>query len=498
MSRILVLAAATLLALAPRAARAQEQPSSGQQTYCTQEQLPNSHHTGVKLPSGQYNDFWGGGVLVRCPGKRIVLKADSAEIYGDERRIYLVAHVHYTEPRLDLVSDFLTYFMPQERILATGNVHATLPSGSKLDGPQAEYFRAVPKIRPRAQIRAIGRPTVTLVQRDSAGRVVPPTSVVSNTMFMDGDSLVYAGGQVRITREDYGANGDSAFIDTDRETMRLMRNPSVQGKRSDRPFSLVGNLIDMFSDNRKLKRVISRGAAVATSKDMTLRSDTIDLRVDQDLLQRADAWGAARARATSPTQDMIADSIAVLMPAQRVREVRSYRKAFAQGKPDTTKFRLDRTDRDTTDWMRGDTIVAHFDTLPRKAATDTAKSPEIRQIVSTGDASSLYHLAAQDTCIRKPAISYAKGHEIVVDFDSQQVSLVTVDGQPANGATGLYLEPQADSTNACEQAKKGTTKAATPATRTPTQRPGARPTPRPTTPSAPPRRPPLPQETPRS
>lgn len=495
MRRALPLAAGVLLAWAARPARAQEQPSAAQQTYCTQEQLPNSHHTGVKLPSGQYNDFWGGGVLVRCPGKKIVLKSDSAEIYGDEKRIFLVGHVHYTEPRLDLLSDFLTYFMPQERLVATGSVHATLPTGSKLDGPQAEYFRAVPKVRPRAQINAVGRPTVTLVQRDSTGKPSPPTTVLANTMFMDGDSLVYAGGQVVITREDYGANGDSAFIDSGRETMRLMKNPAVQGKRSDHPFRLVGNLIDMFSHERKLQRVISRGAAVATSQDMTLRSDTIDLRVDQDLLQRADAWGASRARATSPTQDMTADSIAVIMPAQRVREVRSFRKAFAEGKPDTTKFRLDRAGKDTTDWMRGDTIVAHFDTTP--APKDTAKSPDIRQLVSTGDAKALYHLAAQDSCIREPAISYVTGRQIVVDFDSRQVSLVTVDGLPAKDASGLYLEPAADSTNACEQAKKGT-KVATPATREPTARPGARPAPRRTPPpAAPTRRPPLPQENPK-
>ncbi len=423
-----------------------------QSTRCTADQLPNSRVNVNKLPSGESNTFMGGGIQVRCPAKKIVLKADSAEIYGDEHRLFLVGNVNYNEPRLILLSDFLTYFTAQERIVATGNVHARLPSGSSLAGPQAEYLRIIPKTRPRAQLSATGRPTVGLVQLDTSGRPDVPTMVVANTLFMEGDSLVYAGGQVQITRTEFTASGDSAFIDSGKETMRLMRSPAVEGKRADHPFKLVGALIDMFSKQRKLDRVISRGNAVATSQDLNLRADTIDLRVTADLLQRAIAWGGAsnRAHATSPTQDMQADSIDVIMPNQRAREVRSYRKAFAEGKPDTTKFKIDKSDRDTTDWMRGDTILAHFDTLPPKPPRDTARGPAIRQLVALGDASSLYHLPSQDSCTHRPAISYVRGRVITVDFDNQQVALVTVDGLPTKGgAGGLYLEPAADSGSTC-------------------------------------------------
>jgi len=75
-------------------------------------------------------------------------------------------------------------------------------------------------------------------------------------------------------------------------------------------------------DPRKLDRVISRANATATSKDMTMSADTIDLRVVNDQLERAFAWGKTkRAHATSPTQNVVAESLVVVMPRQRVRVI---------------------------------------------------------------------------------------------------------------------------------------------------------------------------------
>jgi hypothetical protein len=118
---------------------------------------------------------------------------------------------------------------------------------------------------------AVARPTITVVQRDSTGKLAPPLTVISDHVFMDGDSLIYGGGRVEITRpadnlKDTAltATGDSAFIDQGKETMRLMRNPKVVGKR-DHPFTLTGTLIDLYSTNKKLTRVLSRANAKAVS-----------------------------------------------------------------------------------------------------------------------------------------------------------------------------------------------------------------------------------------
>ena len=413
--------------------------SSGraQLTRCNVVEVPgaNTHFTKMTSATGASTVFAGGGVNVDCPSKKITLKSDSAEIYENDR-VYLIGNVRYDEPRVHMDSDFLTYFLREERIFAYSNVRGRLPTGSTMKGPQAEYLRAVPRVRTRARMTAIGRPTFSIIERDAQGNEQPPVTVLANTVVMEGDSLIYGSGAVVIERTELTAHGDSAFIDSGRETMRLMRQPRVDGKKS-RPFSLEGELIDSYSRNRKLQRVVARGRGVATSQDLTLRSDTIDLRVNDDALERAIAWSYAphNAVAVSPTQHIEADSIDVRMPQQRVREVHAVRHAFAEGKADSVRFHAD-----TTNWMRGDTIVALFDSTAKR---DTTKAPPIQQLLALGHASSYYNLAPQDSTERRPALSYITGKRIRVSFDSSQVSTVVVYQQTG----GVYLEPS-DTTKA--------------------------------------------------
>ncbi|HJQ21546.1 MAG TPA: hypothetical protein VJ867_14450 [Gemmatimonadaceae bacterium] len=403
---------------------------SAQQTQrCT---ITGAGQTNVKLPSGQYNSYMGGGVVAKCPAKSITLRADSLESYGDEGRIFFLGHVHYDEPRLALTSDYLTYFQADERVVANGNVDARLPSGSTMRGPFAEYQRVIPGRRPDPILIATGRPTFHIVQKDTAGRDTVPTLVVANNVTMRGDSLVFAGGQVEVTRTDVVARGDSMALDSQKETTVLVRNPSIEGKR-DRPFTLRGDRIELAGSDRKLHRVLSTGKATAVSQDMTLASDTIDLRVANDLLQRAVAYGPTRARASSASQRITSDSIDVRMPNQRVQEVHAVRAAYAEGRPDSTRFKAD-----TVDWMRGDTIVARFDTTP--PPRDSASQARMKEIVAVGNARSYYHLPPSDTTQVRAAINYVVGKEIVVAFQDQKVSRVTVIDQ----AAGVYLEPRAE------------------------------------------------------
>jgi hypothetical protein len=197
---------------------------------------------------------------------------------------------------------------------------------------------------------------------------------------------------------------------------------------------------------------------------MTLTADTIDLRVNAELLDRAFAWGStSRAHAVSASQNVLADSIAVIMPRQRVQTIRAYRHAFAESRTDTVRFKPEPTD--STDWIAGDSIIARFDTLPPK---DTTKSPGMKQLFAGGGARSLYHIAPNDTTIRRAAVSYVTARRITVDFDTlAKVSTVTA----RDSVVGVYLDP----------------------TNEPTPAPGRPPAPRPGTPpptaSLPPRRP---------
>lgn len=416
-------------------------PLAAQRRTCNIE-FPNvagvTRQIAYSLPSGERNVFLGGGVHAVCRRDRISIKADSAEYYGDEKRLFLVGHVIYDEPRIHLTSDYLTYFGIDERIIASSNVNVRMPSGSTMTGPQAEYLRRYPA-RPISVLTAVGRPTITLVERAAPGaKPEPPATVLATTFVVLADSLIHGSGQVEITRPDLLAKGDSTFIDSGNETIRLMRTPSIEGRQA-RTYTLKGEMIDLFSRRRKLQRAISRGAATATSDDMTLSADTIDLRVTDDLLEEAVAWGKGRARAKSPTQEIIADSIRALMPAQRVRTVFAIRTARAEGTPDSVRFRT--TDRD---WLTGDTIVAHFDTsrvavvrTDSAAARRDSAGPRIRQLDAIGNARSYYHLASSDSSIRIPAINYVRGQRIAIVFDSQRVATVVVQGK----ADGIHLDP---------------------------------------------------------
>ena len=424
----LTIVAAALLVPAVLAAQGEGTP-----TRCNAINTDSTREVDIKLPSNQYNSFFGGGVYVKCPSKNIVLRADSAEQYGDERRIYLVGHVLYQEPRLTLHSDFLNYYTADERVVATGNVDATMPNGSRLVGPNATYLRAIPKRRPLATVSADGRPTITLIQLDSLGKPQLPMQVVANTVFMDGDSLVYAGGKVDITRQEFTAHGDSMFLDGQKEIMHLMHDPKIVGRKGNKPFTLVGTLIDLYSQQRKLRRVLARGAAVATSEDLRLRSDTIDMRLTNDELQRTMAWGPHRAGAKSPTDSLLADSLDVIMPNQRAREIHAIGKAYAESKPDTVKFRTKEMD-----WMRGDTILAIFDTMPPQ---DTSQGPRIRQLIAIDSGAAYYNMAPKDTSLCAPTVSYSRGHRIVVSFGDKGVETVDVVGQ----TLGMLDEPKLDS-----------------------------------------------------
>lgn len=381
-----------------------------------------------RLPSGQYNWYIGRRAEGECQAQQITVVADSVEYYGDARLLYLIGNVDYREPRLTLRSHRLTYWLNDEHLRAEGNVDATLASGTKLTGPEVDYYRPAPGIRRTSRMIAPRRPTILLVETDSSGRRSDPTTVVANSVIQDNDSLVYASGRVVITRTDVVAHSDSAFMDGGREYARLMKSPRIEGK-GDEPFTLTGTLVELYGAQRALSRVVSSGRARAVSKDVTLTADTLDLRLTDGNMDRVYAWGSSRARAVSPEFDIVADSLDVRMPGQRVREVFAVRDAFAQSTPDSTRVRS--TEKD---WLRGDTILARFDTAA--APGDTTRRPRIRDLVARGNARSYYQVATRDGRDAPPAINYVRGRVITVTFQNQEVEQVSITEQ----AAGVYLE----------------------------------------------------------
>lgn len=400
----------------------------------------SSHSNAIKMEDGQYTTYYGGGFDAKCEGTDQRLRSDSAEQRGSEKKMVFLGHVHYTEVRMKLDSDLMTYFTVEERLVAEGNVSGVTSNGTRFMGPRAEYLRVARGVRDKSRLIADGRPDVWISPKDAGPGSRDSVNLKADRVISENDSAMYAKGKVVIERPDIVATGDSAFMDNGKEIVRLSLTPKVVG-RGERKFTLEGDFIDAYSKQRQVDRVRSSGHAKATSEDVTLTADTIDLRIAGQKLERAFAWGATRALAHSKEQDITADSIDVRMPGQALREMRAIRAARAEGYPDSTKILSKERD-----WLAGDTIVAQFDTA---VAGDSSSRPKVRRIVATGmplrPATSLYQVAPGGVGkTNRPNLSQNTGHQIVVDFKDGAVANVNVRGH----ASGIYLEAIPDSARA--------------------------------------------------
>ncbi len=389
-----------------------------------------------RLPDSTSLTFIGGGFVGHCQGEQNQIRADSAEQYQASGIMNLFGNVSYEEPgKMRIQSQRATYFTREERLFADGNVIATqLESGSTFRGSSIEYLRAIPGSRPASKLIAPNRPTVQLIEKDSTGKPGPPITVTANTMVDEGDTKLFAWGEVQINRTTLQGESDSASFDKVTERARLIRTARIINRDQAEPFRLFGDTIDLYSKDQQLTRVVALHNGNASNADVVMQAEQIDLRFTTQKLERAMAFGKGRAKATTASQTLLADSIDVRMPEQRVREVRAVGMAEATGAPDTLKIKSE--DRDV---LRGDTVIAWFDSTA--APGDTTQRARIQAIRASGNASSLFQIASKQGPTAPAALNYVRGQVIRLAFDSGQVRDVTVD----SAASGLYLEPVVDS-----------------------------------------------------
>lgn len=379
--------------------------------------------------SGLRNTFAGGSVDATCEGQGNRLLADSAEHFAAQGMLILYHNVRYTEERVTMSSDRMVYYTREERLVAEGNVKGRTASGTRFSGPYMEYFRASPGLRTENSWVATGRPFVRMSPSETGaepGSDADSTDLTANVIRSRNDSLLYASGRVMLERRDMRATSDSAFVDNGEEHAQFLREPRIEG-RGERAFTLVGTVIDAWSEQRKLERVVARHEAVATSDSLTLRSDTIDIRFVEQEIARIFAWGT-RARADAGAQVIEADSLDVEMPGQELRRLHALGAAVALSSPDSTRIVSEEQD-----WIVGDTLVAQFEQVTDTAGTRTA----LREVIATGGARALYQLPPPGGERGMPSLSYNRGRQITVQFDKGEMAQVRVSDQ----ASGLYLEP---------------------------------------------------------
>lgn len=435
------LIAAALLMGVPSALVAQdEKPCSLAFTGVVRGGVVTTHMTALTTAAGGRNTFIGGGVDATCEGQGNRLLADSAEHYADRGELILIARVRYSEPRMTMQSHRMVYYTTDDRLLATGNVRGRSSSGTRFEGPQIEYFRAKPGVRPVPWWRAPGRPFVRMSPtasgatgaRAPSGAIAPGDSVDlrADLVISENDSLVWASGNVVIERTDLHATADSATLDQGREFARLLRKPVIVG-RGERAFTLVGTVIELWSKSQKLERVRADGEAKVTSDSLTLVGDTIDLRLAAQQIERVFAWGK-RATADAPLQRLEADSLDIRMPGQRIQLVHAVGRAIAYSVVDTLKIVTDERD-----WISGDTIVARFDSALTADSATSRGGARMREVVSTGSARAFYQLAPSSGERGAPNLSYNRGRLITVNFEDGTVRDVAVQER----ASGIFLEP---------------------------------------------------------
>ncbi len=385
----------------------------------------------VVTANGTRNTYVGGAVDATCEGQGNRLLADSAEHFADRGVLVLYHNVRYTEPRVTITSDRMIYYTTEERLLAEGNVRGRTAKGTRFNGPRMEYFRAKPGLRNENSWIATGRPFVRMSPMETGaaeGAEADSTDLTADVVRSRNDSLLFASGRVVLERRDMRATSDSAAVDNGDEHVRFLRDPRIVG-RGERPFTLDGIIIDAWSEDRALRRVLASGEAKAVSDSLTLTSDTIDLRFADQQIQRLFAWGS-RARADANAQVIEADSLDVLMPEQRLRTMHALGKAVALSNPDTA--RIVSSERD---WITGDTIVAHFEQVVDSAGAEPRTA--LQQVIATGGARAYYQLPPPDGSRGAPSLSYNRGRQITVEFDKGEMANVRVSDQ----ASGLYLEP---------------------------------------------------------
>ncbi len=373
---------------------------------------------------GVTNLFGGGGVLSHCKDDPTRMKSDSFAYYAETERVDLVGKVRFTDSMVTLDANRATYFLRDERLEAYQNVVlVNRKTGSKLSGPNLIYRRRAPGIRDTTELYATQHPKVEY-RPESEGPRAEPYIINSDRVRLVGNDRAWSGGNVTIDRSDFFAKGDSALLDMAAGQGELVNHAGLEG-RGGAKYTLTGRYIQYHMQERKLTWVQARGAAEALSAEWRLLADTVEFDVANNQIQGGRAWtDTARARAISTTYTILADSLAIDAPGQRLTELRGFRRATATSLPDST--------RTESDWMSGDTLLARFDT--------TALGQRIlSRLTAHGNAKAFYHVPDPDRPAGPPGVSYSRGQRIAARFTLVGLDRVDIVGQ----SDGLYLAPGA-------------------------------------------------------
>ncbi|MDX2191932.1 MAG: hypothetical protein NW201_01175 [Gemmatimonadales bacterium] len=427
----------------------------------------------IQSPDG-VNYFAGGGVRLSCRGTQITMESDSVAAYGGNR-VDFVGRVKYRDSTLTLDAERGTYYRDGERFEARGKVRTrNTRSGSTLEGPSLDYFRAVRGVRDSSEVYAIGRPLIRYrdTSPDSAtGRAAEPYVIVGDRVRLRGDDRLWSGGNVTVDRSDFHAEGDSLRLDTGAANDgTLIGKALLKGAEAD-SFAVTGARVDFTLQRREVTRVKAQGEGEAKSRGRTVQGDTVLIELERRRAVRTASWGTSRrGSANADGYDVLGDSVVMETPGQVLREVRAYRAAWVGTAKDSATGERD--------WIAGDSVLAVF---RRRPGGDSARVA-LDRLDARGAAKTFYRSKPKArrgddstaATAKPPSLSYARGREIRLRMTQPDTGEAAVEKVEIRGQVeGVQLEPgRADSARARGVLPAG---GAQPALPTGTLAPGGRP-----------------------
>jgi len=439
----------TLLLLAPSVLPAQSAKR------CLPILLDGSLYKSEQQFGGNVTRYFGGRVRFRCQRQNVQLEGDSLRIIND--KIYIFSgRALYRDSTISVSADTLTYLkeapnrQQDETVLARGGVQVTdRKTGSTLQGPSVDFARAAKGVRDSDEVLASGRPLVRYLPETTGRGAVPPKPWTITAQFLRGfgQSRLWGGGAAVVDRDSIRVNADSLDVESGKNrTAKFFGKPATLRRIGSDSFLVTGEMIRLAFAGDTLQAVRTFGEGTVTREGGTIKGDSILIAIEREKLSRTDVWGrSGKAEVHNSGYDAGGDSIVILTPDEKLRELRSFRHGMLANPPDTLHpvvvdsvgGALPRRD---TLW--GDRILALF------AESDSGGTlvTRVTSVLATGNARSWYAYNAGEKGANCPTLAYFLADTVLVRMKSGD-STGVADVQ-YHGKVSGYLAEKASASSA--------------------------------------------------
>jgi hypothetical protein len=290
--------------------------------------------------------YLGGNVRFRCQGQDVNLGSDSVQIINEN--IYmLMGRAFYRDSTLAITADTLTYLVhapnpaQDETVQARRDVKIIdRKTGSTLAGPSVDFLRASRGVRDSDEVLATGRPLVRYLPAAAGQGSSPPKPwrITADYLRGFGQTRLWGGGAVVVERDSLRMAADSLDVESgSRRRANFFGKPAELQRIGPDSFLVTGGLIRLEFAGDTLQAVRSFGAGAVTRGEGIIKGDSILIALDREKLSRTDVWGRPQvAEVHSSGYDAGGDSIVVLTPGEKLRELRAFGHGMLANPPDTT------------------------------------------------------------------------------------------------------------------------------------------------------------------